>query len=73
MANFVAERNALKAMTRSGNNNNNNMLSALSSSYSFKSPIKKKYSIDEVAAMSTQFADLDYLLQAYLDDEDLAA
>ena len=86
MANFVAERDTLKAMTKSDNNNNSNSnnnntsdlplspsLSSLSSSYSLKSPIKKKYAIDEIAMMSTQFADLDYLLQAYLDDEDLVA
>ena len=79
MANFVAERDALKAMTR--NNNNNNMsspplslsLSSPPSSYLLKSPIKKKYDLDDIALMSTQFADLDYLLQAYLDDEDLVA
>ena len=80
MANFVAERVALKVMTRSNNNNTNNndtspspSLSSPSSSYSLKSPIKKKYAIDEIVTMSTQFADLDYLLQAYLDDKDLVA
>ncbi|KAG2214184.1 hypothetical protein INT45_010578 [Circinella minor] len=83
MANFVAKRDALKAMTRITNTNNNtppipsppssSSLSLPLSSYSLKSPIKKKYIIDEVATLSAQLTDLDYLLQAYLDDEDLVA